>query len=84
MNDPTRDDAASRKARQLRVAAEVGLKVPRTLITSDPRARRQFVDELAPAGTIYKTFSCTHAIWRETRLLRPEDIAHLDAVRWRR
>jgi glutathione synthase/RimK-type ligase-like ATP-grasp enzyme len=81
MNDPTCDDAASRKARQLRVAAEVGLKVPRTLITSDPARARRFVTELGPAGTIYKTFSCTHAIWRETRLLKSDDLAHLDAVR---
>lgn len=81
MNDPVRDDAASRKARQLRVAAEVGLKVPRTLITSDPDRARRFVEESKGTGTVYKTFSCTHAIWRETRLLRPEDMAHMDAVR---
>jgi glutathione synthase/RimK-type ligase-like ATP-grasp enzyme len=81
MNDPTKDDAASRKARQLRVAIEVGLKVPRTLITSDPQRARRFADEREPGRTIYKTFSCTHAIWRETRLLRPEDLAHIDSVR---
>jgi glutathione synthase/RimK-type ligase-like ATP-grasp enzyme len=81
MNDPTRDDAASRKARQLRVAAEVGLQVPRTLITTDVHRAHKFIGELGVAGTIYKTFSCTHAIWRETRLLRPEAMAHLDAVR---
>jgi len=81
MNDPTRDDPASRKARQLRLAAEVGLKVPRTLITSDPQRARRFITEMGPERTIYKTFSCTHAIWRETRLLRSGDIAHLDAVR---
>jgi glutathione synthase/RimK-type ligase-like ATP-grasp enzyme len=81
MNDPTRDDAASRKVRQLRVAAEVGLKVPRTLITSDPERAQRFVAELAGVQTVYKTFSCTHAIWRETRLLRQEDLAHVDAVR---
>lgn len=81
MNDLNRDDAASRKARQLRVAAEVGLKVPRTLITSDPERAREFIHELGAAQAIYKTFSCTHAIWRETRLLRPEDHAQLDAVR---
>ena len=80
MNDPTRDDAASRKTRQLRVAAEVGLKVPHTLITSDPRRARQFVNAREEGQTIYKTFSCTHAIWRETRLLRREDMAHMDAV----
>ena len=80
MNHPTYDDAASRKARQLRVAAEVGLKVPRTLITSDPSRARQFVDDAGAGRVIFKTFSCTHAIWRETRLLKPEDIAHLDSV----
>lgn len=81
MNDPTRDDAASRKARQLRVAAEVGLTIPRTLITSDPVRARRFVDDIGSTGTIYKTFSCTHAIWRETRLLQAADLAHLDTVR---
>jgi glutathione synthase/RimK-type ligase-like ATP-grasp enzyme len=81
MNDPNRDDAASRKARQLRVAAEVGLKVPQTLITSDPERARQFAEQRGPGRTIYKTFSCTHAIWRETRLLRLEDLAHIDTVR---
>jgi glutathione synthase/RimK-type ligase-like ATP-grasp enzyme len=81
MNDPGRDDAASRKARQLRVAREVGLNVPQTLITSDPERARRFVDERGPGKTVYKTFSCTHAIWRETRLLKPEDLACMDAVR---
>jgi glutathione synthase/RimK-type ligase-like ATP-grasp enzyme len=81
MNDPTRDDAASRKARQLRVAADVGLRVPRTVITSDPARARRFIDEVGQGRVIYKTFSCTGAIWRETRLLRPEDLSLLDAVR---
>jgi hypothetical protein len=81
MNDPVRDDAASRKARQLSLAAEMGLKVPRTLITSDPDRARAFVAKSNGSGTIYKTFSCTHAIWRETRLLRPEDMEHLESVR---
>jgi glutathione synthase/RimK-type ligase-like ATP-grasp enzyme len=81
MNDPVRDDAASRKARQLSLAAEVGLKVPRTLITSDPERARAFVAAANGGGTIYKTFSCTHAIWRETRLFRPDDMAHLESVR---
>ncbi|MCH6484698.1 hypothetical protein MMG85_14150 [Pseudoxanthomonas sp. LH2527] len=80
MNEPNRDDAASRKARQLRVAAEVGLRTPRTLITSDPDEARGFIRDLAPRDVIYKTFSCTHAIWRETRMLREADHAQLDTV----
>jgi glutathione synthase/RimK-type ligase-like ATP-grasp enzyme len=81
MNDPVRDDAASRKARQLSIAAEVGLNIPRTLITSDPDRARAFIAEAKGSGTIYKTFSCTHAIWRETRLLRSADMEHMEAVR---
>lgn len=81
MNDPMRDDAASRKARQLRVAAELGLRIPRTLITSDPDRARAFAEALGPDRTIYKTFSCTHAIWRETRLLTAEAMAAFDTVR---
>jgi glutathione synthase/RimK-type ligase-like ATP-grasp enzyme len=80
MNDPNRDDAASRKARQLRVAAEVGLKTPRTLITSDPSRARAFIQREGVQNTVYKTFSCTHAVWRETRLLNTEDLEQLDAV----
>ena len=81
MNDPTRDDAASRKARQLRLAAEVGLKTPRTLITSDPARAQAFIQRQGVENTIYKTFSCTHTVWRETRLLHAEDLAQIAAVR---
>jgi glutathione synthase/RimK-type ligase-like ATP-grasp enzyme len=81
MNDPVRDDVASRKALQLRLAAEAGLRIPRTLMTSDPERARAFIDREGLGHTIFKTFSCTHAVWRETRLLREEDLEKLDAVR---
>jgi glutathione synthase/RimK-type ligase-like ATP-grasp enzyme len=35
---------ASPKVRQLKVAAELGFPVPRTLVTNDPEAARRFVD----------------------------------------
>lgn len=81
MNPPARDEIASRKALQLRIASESGLCVPRTLITSDPDKARTFITSQGLGKTIYKTFSCTHAIWRETRLVRQEDLALLDTVR---
>jgi glutathione synthase/RimK-type ligase-like ATP-grasp enzyme len=81
MNPPVHDEVASRKAFQLRVAAECGLRVPRTLITSDPAAALEFIHRVGIGRTIYKTFSCTYAIWRETRLVTPEVLDHLDAVR---
>jgi MvdC family ATP-grasp ribosomal peptide maturase len=46
VNDPYREYEAENKLRQLRVAAEVGLKTPRTLVTNDPQQARCFFDEL--------------------------------------
>jgi glutathione synthase/RimK-type ligase-like ATP-grasp enzyme len=82
VNDPERDEVAARKAYQLKVAAGLGLRVPRTLITNDPASAAAFIDGEGAAGTIYKAFSATERAWRETRLLRPEERAHLDAVRF--
>lgn len=81
MNPPARDEVAARKALQLRVAAEMGLKTPRTLITSDPDEARRFVEAQGVGKTIFKTFSCTHAIWRETRLVGERELEILDRVR---
>ena len=82
MNDPLLDEAASRKAYQLHVAAQSGLRVPRTLITSDPERARRFIAELGIGNVIFKTFSCTYSVWRETRLVRDGDLEMLDAVRF--
>jgi glutathione synthase/RimK-type ligase-like ATP-grasp enzyme len=81
MNPPALDEVASRKAHQLRVARELGLRTPHTLVTSDPDAARGFIDAHGIGKTIFKTFSCTHAIWRETRLVRQEELGILDQVR---
>ncbi|HXH40603.1 MAG TPA: alpha-L-glutamate ligase [Thermoanaerobaculia bacterium] len=81
MNPPAHDEVAARKALQLKVASQLGLRTPRTLITSDPGAARAFVAELGVGQVIFKTFSCTHAIWRETRLVRNAELDMLDRVR---
>jgi glutathione synthase/RimK-type ligase-like ATP-grasp enzyme len=81
MNPPAKDEVAARKALQLRVAAEVGLRTPRTVMTSDPAVAREFVARQGIGKTIFKTFSCTHAIWRETRLVRETELDILDEVR---
>jgi glutathione synthase/RimK-type ligase-like ATP-grasp enzyme len=79
MNPPARDDVAGRKLLQLRLAREVGLAIPRTLVTSDPDEARRFLDR--PGATVFKTFSCTHEVWRETRLVGPAEREALDSVR---
>ncbi len=45
VNDLERQRAAENKQRQLRLATRAGLRVPRTLVTNDPDAARQFFAE---------------------------------------
>ena len=45
VNDLDRERNAENKQRQLRIAARAGLRVPRTLVTNDPVAARQFFAE---------------------------------------
>jgi hypothetical protein len=82
INDPARDQLAHRKVYQLRVAQEVGLTIPRTLITSDPETARRFVEEQGPERTIFKAFTASEEEWRETRLIGPAELAALDNVRY--
>ena len=45
VNNLSRERDAENKQRQLRLAARAGLRVPRTLVTNDPAAARQFFAE---------------------------------------
>jgi len=82
INEPARDMVANRKAYQLRVAAQIGLEIPQTLITNCPQAARDFVQRLGPGQVIYKAFSATEQDWRETRLLRENELAQIENVRY--
>ena len=46
MDDLQRISVAENKLRQLRVATEVGLRIPQTLVTNDPQQAREFFQEL--------------------------------------
>lgn len=81
MNVPALDERASHKPFQLTVAAGVGLTVPRTLMTSDPDRARTFIEELGIGHVVFKTFAATPVVWRETRLVRHEELEILDQVR---
>lgn len=81
VNDPVKDEAAGRKSRQLALAVEVGLRVPRTLITNDPRAAAAFVAGSPGERFVYKPFTATDTAWRETRLVGEAELARLDAIR---
>jgi glutathione synthase/RimK-type ligase-like ATP-grasp enzyme len=75
------DDAAHHKPYQWAVAHEVGLSLPRTLVTSKPEAARAFIAELGVGRTVFKAFLAAQEAWRETRLIERGDLDRLDLVR---
>lgn len=82
INQPTRDDKAHRKAYQLRVAQDIGLRIPETLVTSHPDEARRFVQAHGVGHTVYKAFSATQQLWRETRLIKAEELALIENVKF--
>ena len=82
VNPPAKDEAAHRKTLQWAVAAEVGLELPRTLVTNDPAEARGFVAEVGLGNVVFKAFLASLDAWRETRLVRAAELAQLDAVRY--
>jgi hypothetical protein len=82
--NPWRADAdAHRKPHQLATARALGLAVPRTLVTNDPAAARAFIEELGgPERVLYKPFTGSPALWREARILRPDELELLPALRY--
>ncbi len=82
VNHPAHDDAASRKPWQLTLAQHIGLPIPRTLVTNDPARARAFVRSRRAGRTVFKALSATPSDWRETRLMRGEEVARLHLVRF--
>jgi hypothetical protein len=81
MNPRAADDAAHHKPYQWSAAKEVGLRLPRTLVTTDPAAARGFIEEIGVGKVVYKAFLAMHEAWRETRLVQKEDLDRLNLVR---
>ncbi|MFF5209603.1 MvdC/MvdD family ATP grasp protein [Streptosporangium sp. NPDC000396] len=82
VNPPGLDEVAHYKPLQLTTARECGLTVPETLITNDPDAARAFITRVGLGRTVFKAFLASHDAWRETRLVRAEDLDLLDTVRF--
>ena len=81
VNAPHLDERAHHKPLQLATAVRVGLPVPRTLVTNNPDEARRFIADVGPAQTVYKTFLATEEHWRETRVLREDELQMLESVR---
>ncbi|GEM_PF-182396 len=81
INDPVRDTRATHKAYQQREARKSGLVTPHTLVTNDPVHARAFVDAHRSGRVVYKSFMAQEGAWRETRVLRADEMDRLDLVR---
>jgi MvdC family ATP-grasp ribosomal peptide maturase len=86
VNDLQRQRAAENKQRQLRLAARAGLRVPRTLVTNDPTAARQFFAE-TEGQTVAKLLRPVAVSMGDdtpfvyTNRVREEDLDHAEALR---
>jgi glutathione synthase/RimK-type ligase-like ATP-grasp enzyme len=80
INHPTLNEVASHKTYHLHVAQKVGFNIPTTLITNDPEQARSFIAAQGYDRTIYKSFLATEEEWRETRLLKREELDLIDSV----
>ncbi len=83
---PVVASAAEDKARQLRLAKDAGLAIPRTLLSNDPVAVRAFAAEIAAPIVCKLLRPLSVSMGRSgafvgTNLLRPEDLADLEGLR---
>jgi hypothetical protein len=82
INPRAADEAAHRKPFQWTVARSLGMRVPRTLVTTEPAEARSFIEAVGIGHTVFKAFLASLEAWRETRLVRGEDMERLDLVRF--
>lgn len=81
INEPALDDYAAKKVVQLKLAKELGFKIPETIITSSAEALRAFYEKQTDK-VIYKSFAATQYAWRETRVLQEEDFEQIDDLKF--
>lgn len=82
MNPPAADEVGQRKIRQLQIARRIGLSIPETLVTNNPAEARDFVEQYEPGNVVRKAFRNIPQAPRETMLVREEDLALMDSVRY--
>jgi glutathione synthase/RimK-type ligase-like ATP-grasp enzyme len=82
MNPRSADTTAHQKPYQWTIARQVGLSLPRTLVTTDAQAARAFVDALRPGKVVFKAFLAAIQEWRETRLVEQADLDRLELLRY--
>lgn len=80
INSPRAHNFASNKVNQLSVASKIGLRIPKTLISNDPTAIRNFIRDTGPV--IFKPFNTPK--WRNEdgsqQFYTPTTLVDLEAV----
>ncbi len=82
INPREADAAAHHKPYQWSVAHQLGLALPRTLVTTQVQAAREFVQSIGTGKVVFKAFLASIQEWRETRLVEQEDLDRLELVRY--
>lgn len=82
VNPRAADESAHRKPFQWEVAHRIGMNLPRTLVTNEPGAARNFIEQVGIGKTVFKAFLASTEEWRETRLIELSDLARLDSVKY--
>lgn len=82
VNHRSADDTAQHKPYQWATANEVGLSLPKTLVTNNPDQARTFIEANGIGNVVFKAFLASYEAWRETRLIETEDMEKLDSVRY--
>jgi glutathione synthase/RimK-type ligase-like ATP-grasp enzyme len=80
INDPAAEARAVHKPFQLAQAREVGLEIPKTIMSNDPESIMAFWDSLG-GNCVYKAFNAPPWAFTETRHLAFEDLQYLNKVR---
>jgi hypothetical protein len=81
VNDPVQEVRAGNKMLQLRVAAELGFRVPRTLVSQDPAAVRRFIDD-SHGHVVVKKLLGTAGRPLATVEIGPDDELGDEAIGW--
>jgi glutathione synthase/RimK-type ligase-like ATP-grasp enzyme len=82
VNPREADSSAHHKPYQWEIAQQVGLRVPRTLVTSDPAEARKFIEQVGMGSVVFKAFLASTQDWRETRLVEACDVERLELVKY--
>jgi len=78
VNAPSANRAAENKARQLRLAREVGLTIPRTLLGNDPARLKAFFAELDGRVVAKMLTPLSSAMEKAPRFVRTTELAEAD------